>query len=301
MSNIHTMAESVAESTPSVSDRGMLIDLNISQWAGMKKDKRASEKVTSDHHAKRGSARVTKSLLHDCQDLQAIQQLVGQARNHVHYVYTQNWSDNGQRFCSTKAYFHYWPIITQMRDDFYRLVETFLSNYSWEITKAQAELGDLFDEDDYPSVEELRNKFRFEIVRSPVPDSGHWMLDIAKEDLDEMREECESYTSKRIAEAMNDVWSRLHKAMTTISERLDYGDDEQKKIFKASTVDNLHELVDLLDVLNVTDDPTMVQMKDDLARAMRGVTPEALREDAALRAATKKSVDEAIKNLPSLM
>ena len=37
-----------------------------------------------------------------------------------------------------------------------------------------------------------------------------------------------------------------------------------------------------------------------LKHAMRGVTPEALREDAYLRSETKRAVDEAIKALPSL-
>ena len=34
--------------------------------------------------------------------------------------------------------------------------------------------------------------------------------------------------------------------------------------------------------------------------ALRGITPDALREDGYLRAETKKAVDDAIKSLPSL-
>ena len=38
----------------------------------------------------------------------------------------------------------------------------------------------------------------------------------------------------------------------------------------------------------------------NLEDALRGVTPDALRDDAFLRAETKRAVDDAIKSLPSL-
>jgi len=44
----------------------------------------------------------------------------------------------------------------------------------------------------------------------------------------------------------------------------------------------------------------MTAMADNLEEAMRGVTPDALREDEWLRRETKRNVDAAIKALPSL-
>jgi hypothetical protein len=41
-------------------------------------------------------------------------------------------------------------------------------------------------------------------------------------------------------------------------------------------------------------------MKNRLEDTLRGVTPDALREDGYLRAETKRAVDEIIKSLPSL-
>ena len=59
-------------------------------------------------------------------------------------------------------------------------------------------------------------------------------------------------------------------------------------------------MVELLRVCNVTGSTQMTAMADKLDDALRGVTPDALREDAYLRAETKRTVDEAIKALPSL-
>ena len=59
-------------------------------------------------------------------------------------------------------------------------------------------------------------------------------------------------------------------------------------------------MIDILDICNVQDDPVMTQLKEDLTRAMSGITPEALREDDTLRLETKRKLDAAIKALPSL-
>jgi hypothetical protein len=86
-----------------------------------------------------------------------------------------------------------------------------------------------------------------------------------------------------------------------MSERLDYGPAEQKKIFRDSLVENVVEMIDLLRACNITQSVQMAEMADTLERALRGVTPDNLREDARLRADTKKSIDAAIAALPSLM
>jgi hypothetical protein len=44
----------------------------------------------------------------------------------------------------------------------------------------------------------------------------------------------------------------------------------------------------------------MAAMADRLEETLRGVTPDALREDEYLRRETKRAVDDAIKALPSL-
>ena len=85
-----------------------------------------------------------------------------------------------------------------------------------------------------------------------------------------------------------------------MSERLDYSGSEDKKVFRDTLVTNVSDLVGLLDGFNLTNDPKMKSMKVRLDKALRGITPDALREDNDLRSETKRAVDEAIKSLPSL-
>jgi hypothetical protein len=286
-------------SVPSISSASMLVELSIGTWTGRKLDKRASENVTSQNNAAKGVANVNKKLLGDCAELDAVQKFVANSRN-IHYSSTAPWSDTGLRILPTSRYFKYHEQMTALQTEFHALVEKFLTAYDWEISQAQAKLGDLFNPDEYPSADRLRHKFRFNLNYIPLPDSNDWRVDMEQEALSVLRSHYETFYSNQLSTALNDVWTRTHKALSAMSEKLDYTDDQTKKIFRDSLVGNVLEVVDLLDDFNLTQDPQMTALKDRLEDALRGVTPEALREDEHLRAQTKREVDAIIKSLPSL-
>jgi hypothetical protein len=288
-----------APTTPTISSSSMLVELSISTWTGRKKDKRASEDVTSMNHAAAGVAAVNKKLLGDCAELIAVQKFTANLRN-AHYAMTMPWSDTGLRLLPTAQYFRYNQQMTALQQEYERLVSLFLSAYDWEIMQAQTKLGDLFIRDDYPTTENLHSKFSFRLTYIPLPDAGDWRINIQNEAMDELKAHYETYYQNQLGQAMQDVWRRTYDALSRMSERLDYADHEQKKVFRDSLVDNVAEMVELLRVCNVSGDVQMAAMADNLEEAMRGVTPDALREDEWLRRETKRNVDAAIKALPSL-
>jgi hypothetical protein len=277
----------------------MLVELSISTWTGRKKDKRASEDVTSMNHAAAGVAAVNKKLLGDCAELIAVQKFTANLRN-AHYSMTMPWSDTGLRLLPTTQYFKYNAQMTALEQEYERLVALFLSAYDWEIMQAQTKLGDLFIRDEYPTTENLKDKFSFRLTYIPLPDAGDWRIDIGNEATAELRTHYENYYTAQLGAAMQDVWRRTYDALSRMSERLDYADHEQKKVFRDSLVENVAEMIELLRVCNVSGDAQMTAMANKLEEAMRGVTPDALREDEWLRRETKRNVDAAIKSLPSL-
>ena len=288
-----------APSIPSISSSAMLCELSISQWTGRKKDRRASDDVTRDNRADVGVASVNKKLLGDCAELDAVQKLTGNIRN-MHYSMTMPWSDTGMRLVPTAQYFKYHQQMTALQAEWERLVQSFLDAYDWEISQAQAKLGDLFDRDEYPTVSALTNKFAFRLSYIPLPDAGDFRIDIGNEAMEQVRSHYEDYYSRQLTNAMNDVWQRTHKALTAMSERLDYADSDTKKVFRNSLVDNVLDMIELLDVCNVTGDSQMSALRNKLDNSMRGITPEALREDEYLRRETKQVVDDVIAQLPSI-
>ena len=287
------------DTAPTLASSAMLVELNISNWAGRKKDNRASADVTSQNYAATGVANVNKKLLADNADLKAIQTHVTAMRN-MHDAMTMPWSNSGLRLLPTAQYFKYTGAMSDMENKFWGLVNAFLGKYNDAVIDVQMLLGDLFSRDDYPTAEELQRKYRVHINYMPLPDAGDFRIDISNEALREVKEQYADFYTTQYNTAMNDVWTRLHKALTNMSERLDYGSKEDKKVFRDSLVGNVNDMVELLRVCNVTSSPQMAQMADKLEEAMAGVTPDGLREDDTFRAETKRAVDDAIKSLPSL-
>jgi hypothetical protein len=305
MTTLHDVANTVREFpnmetpvVPSIASSAMLCELSISTWTGRKKDKRASEQVTATNRASAGVANVSKKLLGDCAELVAIQKFTANVRN-IHYAMTMPWSDTGLRLLPTAQYFKYHEQMTALEHEYNSLVNTFLREYDNEIINAQLKLGDLFTPDEYPTADSLSYKFGFRLSYIPLPDAGDFRVDVGNEATDQLRTEYQSYYSTQLQNAMDDVWKRLYEKLSNMSEKLDYTDDN-KKIFRDTLVSNVTDMVELLNVCNVTGDTQMSAMANKLDEALRGITPDALREDQHLRAETKRTVDDVIKSLPSL-
>lgn len=288
----------INQAAPSITSSAMLVELNISVWTARKLDKRASEEVVSNKNAAKGVANVNKKLLGDCAELDAVQKFTANARN-MHYAMTLPWSDSGLRLLPTTQYFKYQQAITEVQAETERLVGEFMKAYTWEVTQAQVKLGDLFSRDDYPTEDSVRSKFRFKVNYIPLPEAGDFRVDIGNETKNALAEQYSKYYESQLKVAMDDVWQRAFDALNKMSERLDYG-NETKKIFRDSLVDNLMDVVSIMEACNITKDPRMTQAQLDIERALRGVTPDALREDTALRMETKRKVDDIIKSLPGL-
>lgn len=296
---LHEQANQV--SAPSIASSAMLCELSISQWAGRKKDKRASEQVAQNAHAKRGAASVNKMLLADCQELIAIGKFVAQVRQ-SHYAMTMPWSDTGLRLLPTQQYFKYHEQITALQNEFERLTDDFLDAYRWEISRAQIALGDLFDVDDYPTVESLRGKFAFRINYIPLPESGDFRVDVGNEQRAVLQTHYQNTYQRFLESAMRDVWQRTYDALTNLCERIDWKDNETRKRLHESTFDKVLDMIDMLKACNVTGDNQMEALRLKLEDTFRGVTTEGLKEDQALRVETRRAVQDALKsiNLPSL-
>jgi hypothetical protein len=286
---------------PSISSSSMLVDLSISMWAGRKGDKRASEEVASANNAQKGVARVTKSLLGDCDELDALVKFGAHAHS-VNRNSTLPWSDSGPRLLPTVRYFAYHKNMSAMQAEFYRMVDRLIDVYDLEVSQVQAKLGDLFDVRDYPTADDIRKKFSFKFNYIPLPEAGDWRLDIGNEALASLKEQYESHFDGWFAAAMRDIWERLYKTLSTLSAQLSDKTEDAKRApgIYATVFDRALEIIDMMETCNLTGDPQMQLMQRRLSQTFKGVTIEDLKDDAYLRRETKQAIDAAIKNLPSL-
>ena len=286
-------------STPTLASSALLVDLRISQATLRKLDKRASQEVVNTNNAKSGVANVHKALLGDSDIFQAIGRHVGNARN-LHVSMTTPWSDGGQRLIPTKRYFDYTNTMSDMKNEFDNLCEKFFIEYPNQVEQAKAKLGDLFNASDYPSLDELKLKFAWNIYTFPCPDAGDIRVDLPAEALKQVQEDCEASYNGMFQKSMNDVWTRLHEALTKMSRTIDFTDGEKKNIFRDTLVSNATMLIDMLSDFNLDNNPEKEKIRQQLEYVFQGVTPDALLEDAHFRAQTKKNVDDILKSLPRI-
>jgi len=274
---------------PNLASSCIQIDFSVGTATLRKLDKKASAEVEIQNNAHPRMANVHKKLLGDCQELIAIRKFVGNVRN-SHYRMTLPWSDMGMRIIPTTKYFDYHKQMTEYQNEFYTMLDKFLGVYDWAVIQAETTLGDMFNKNDYPSVDTLRAKFNWRLSYIPMPDAGDFRVDIGNEQADAIREQCAEYYNTMFHQAIQEIAEPLKN----MSERLDYSNGEDKKVFRDTLVSNV---VTAIDLLGVTTDPKFAKIKQELDHAFTGITPDALREDPYLRRTTKQAVDNAIASL----
>ena len=181
--------------------------------------------------------------------------------------------------------------------------------YSWRISNMlaqQQELGTLFDENEYPSVDELRRKFGWSLVQQPVPTSGHFSLDIPADAMEAIKEQYDEFYSKQIEGVANDIWTRLKKNLETVLRQLSpkdeldaKGNQKYNKLYD-SVFDTSLDLIKMMRTFNFTNDTRMSMVASQLEDALYGVNTDALNNSETLRLEKQQEVKDIIRNLPSL-
>ena len=286
---------------PTISSSALRVGLSISVPTMRKMDKRATSQVISQNNARKGAANVSKKLImsnaHD-----DLTKLVAQIRA-FHRDQTVPWGDLGDRLISNQALIDYKNNMAQLEDEFWDLAKRTEDEYPQAIAQAQLQqtgLGDMFNENEYLSVEQLRHKFKFSLVFEAVPDVGDFRVDIGNQAASEMREQYKQVLADRINAVKQDLAERLAEPLQRMSKGLDYAEGEKPTGFRDTLVDNVMSIVELMRTCNLSNDARLTDIQQQLRQTLTGVTPDGLRRDPNLRARTKQNVDQIIKNLPSL-
>jgi hypothetical protein len=276
----------------SITATSVLVEMNISVWTANKLDKDATTKVTTDNYAVQNAAQVRKNLMAGTSLRKELADYAAGCRL-WHNTRTLPWSDRGARLLPTSLFMDYKAEANVRRDTFNQMVDEFCTNYPALVQTSHNYLGGLFNSSDYPSVDEVRSKFGFRLVFSPVPEAGDFRLDVAEQDLQDLKSQYEDSFTDRLADAMREPWDRLHKTLSSISEKLTdtEGDTETKKRYHDTLVTNAQSLCALLTHLNVTKDPKLEDARRQLELTMLGADIEDIKDSPHVRKDIKDKVD----------
>jgi hypothetical protein len=283
------------EAVAGIARASMLVDLHISTYSGRKMDRNTQAEVvaTKGANSKR-AASVYKNLFSECKELDALTKFQARVRAE-HYRLTLPWNDQGARLLPTAALFDYQKTMGRFKQEFDRLVDVFLDKYDTLVAAAAFQLGSLFDRKEYLSRAQVALRFRMESSFTPLPTGGDFRLDIESEVQRGLVAQYERRMEAKLAEANQDAWSRLHAALTRLSDRLVIEEDGKKRTFHDTMVTGALDLCELLHSLNVTNDPALTKASRQLADLLSGVTPKELRDEHSTRIQTKQRVDQILE------
>lgn len=279
---------------PSISSSAMLVEINRRRWNGYARNKDATEQVQAQYGAGKKSARVNQTLLINEPLFDQVNTLYG-CLSTVLYHCTMPWLDRGPRLLTTPMFFEFNKQVTGIVSEIENVaLPAFFAEYPRMVARAGSpdRLGALYNPEHYPDVDDLKDHYSITLKYAPVPDAGDFRVDVGQEALAMLRSSYESYYQDQLKSAYKDVWERTHEALTNMSKKLE---GEKKQVFRDTLVSNVEDMVDLLDKFNITGDETMRRAKARIEQALRGVTPESLREDDSYRLETKRKVDELLK------
>lgn len=279
----------------SISSSALLVELNISVWPASKLDREITDKVNSDAGAVRGASQTKKNLFAGTSLRKDIADFAARVRLY-HNRHTLPWADKGERMLPTALFLDYKQTINGYERTFGMMCDNFFIEYPRLVAEAPTALKGLYKAEDYPEIEEVKQKFGFKRTVKPVPEAGDFRLDIPAEDLEEMRSTFIDQQDKKLADAMREPWERLHKTLVGMSEKLtDVEGDDGKKRYHDTLITNPLELCELLTKLNVTNDPKLEEARRQVELTMLGANIESIKEDAHTRNELKSKVDNILK------
>jgi hypothetical protein len=294
------VVEPVDIEVPTLTSSATIVALSRHVPSFQRDDKKAARKAADAMGAKRGRYTSNKKLI-ICGEHDA---LLKQSNNIYRFVRdrTMRWGELGQQLLPNEDYTNFDGEVQEMVQKFYGVYKPeFLTAYPAACARSQLALGEGYDARLYPSVDQLERKIQIQLDYEPLPKSGDFRLDIGIQAQAEMKKGYEELMQRRHQESMKDMWKRLLKPLTNMSEKLDYDDEGKPRNghFQTTIVDNVIQIVDLMKICNFANDPQMDRVQRDLRNALTGVTPEMLKASDTQRRKTKAEVDSIIKSLPT--
>lgn len=271
-----------------LTERAMLAKLHIRTWHPHKLDRDISRKVADELGIDPKIGRYHKTLLKS-DSLQAVWHHCRKVTDY-HFRRTLPWFDDGTRVLPAKMFLDYSEEMRKNIAKFERLRDRFVEEYQNDVERAREQLRSAFKDTDYPSPEIVQAKFGMSLRFFPLPDARDWRVDVGEEYEKQIREGITEQMREVEKQAMEDVWNRVYEMVERLHDRLG-----NAKHLRTALFSQAEELVDLLPKLNITDDPELNKMGQDIRLKLLSTNIDTLRGDEDVRKdkakAAKKILD----------
>lgn len=283
-----------------------LVKLTKKKWSATKADKNLRESLANITGGDKSHLGASKKLVDYRQYIKPIATLDGWFQNQVIQKYCLPWDQDGDKHGGGwwllpnghfEKVFQLFDETKQKRQD---LVNSFLDSYERAKAEARHNLGSAFNLDDYPTRDELEEKFRFEIIDQAVPEAGDPRLDIPKYLSDRLVSEAKQRERERTDKALQDVSNRVIETAKHLSDKLKAYNPENKRdgYWNDSTVEAVQKCAEIVAISNINGSAKIESARQKML-SIGNVSSEDLREDEGLRESVTETLDSAVRDAMS--
>ena len=294
----------LAKTESPLSRKAVLVSMPISQWSARRLDRNITNEVNRSHGAVDDAGRYNKLLI-EKRRLEELRHAVTNLKQNIFYRYTRPWLDEGTRVLPN-ALFH--KFMEEWRAGvaaFDAAADAFAKDYELFIRERKTALNGLYNEQDYPTSEEIRAKFSAAVKFVPFPDTEDFRADLddtTKADIKaeivasarEAESKIQTHTMEQIATVVGAMAERL-KAYSSRTE------GDRSGYFRDSLVENVRELVELLPAFNMGNDPVITDLYTRMKRELTVEDAQELRDNNLAREAVQKSAEEILADVSRFM
>ena len=267
-----------------ISKKAMLVDLSISQLTRTKTDRTLTAESTAAHGADNRSIRVIKQLF-DATAISECNSIIRQCQN-IHSALTLPWNRDGMGILATKNFNEYSTKMRPLLEELQVAAQKLANKRAEALSKAHAKLGTAFNEDDYPTTEEIATSYKVKISFYPVPTVGDFRCELTADDMAVVRAEIEANMNSSMAGATKALVGTLLDGLTHVTDRIYAGD-----ITKAG-VESMLKKVEAAIKVNVNDDSKLEKLINETRQLFASADATTLRENASVSEDLLDKVDE---------
>jgi len=279
--------------TPSLRDKATAVKLSRRMFNPSQYDRA----VTTAVDASKGTARAgkyMKRLLKHCTELADVISAYGDVYQYVR-EHTLPWMDEGMRLVPNAYYSEFILGYRDLADKADQAVTRLYNVWDAAVQADQAVLKGMWDPDDYPSKDEMLDKWELRLMPMPIPSSEDFRIDLDETDkalLDQKIAEVE-------ANATSHVIKEVFEPVKAMAERLSVAKGEKGSVFRNTLVSNVLEACERAKALNINHDERVDEVVKEVTELIGSTTPDDLREDEALRAHMGKKMSEIEETMKS--
>jgi hypothetical protein len=281
-----------------IAARALLVNTKIRVWTGDKRDRGITREICSMKGAENNAVRANKSLLGEAiKPVQSAERAIRLAVDER----TLPWMDDGTRILKGAGFLAFTEALTGPIRAFDTAVEAFIDRYPEIKSEARGRLGDAYADSDFPARDRLKQRFGVKLTYLPVPSTADFRVNLAEDEIAAVRRNAEEALRNTVSDAVRTLLDRLHEPVAHLATRLRLfrrkSNNKVEHPFRDSLVENVRQIVRLAPMLNLMDDPRIVEICADIERHLTAYEPEELRTSASLRNSVAQQADAILQRM----